>query len=299
VSAVHLGSFVVESPEWHAARATGLGGSEIAAVLGLSKWTSRYSLWCQKAGLLGEPKVNSQMTVGKYVEPAVIAWWQDQHPEDYVKTSVGTYAHSDRSWQIANPDGLVYGDRRDPKAILETKFAVYDYEWGTEGTDEIPPYYLTQCRWYLDVFGLDVCHVAVLFGGSGRFAEYVVRQDEADALLMRTEAQRFLDDVATGNRPDIDEHDATYEAIRAEHPGIERNESVELDADLWMDYTLAKIQAGEAERVRTRCKSKILDAMGDARIGTVAGVNVLRRQPGRGGAISLYPIPARKSKDAA
>lgn len=219
MSAVLLGHFEVESPEWHAARAGGLGGSEIAAVLGLSKWASRYSLWHEKKGLMPERVQNSQMTVGKYVEPSILAWWRDQHPEFDVEGVAGTYRSSERPWQIANPDHIAECLASEP-AIVECKFAIYDSEWGAEGTDEIPPYYLAQCRWYLDVFDLDVCYVAVLFGGSGRFAEYVVRQDAADAQLMRAEGQAFIDSLERNERPDIDAHGATYEVLRENAPGV-------------------------------------------------------------------------------
>ena len=47
-----LGWFEPGTSDWHAARANGIGGSEIAAVLGLSPYESRFSLWHRKKGLL-------------------------------------------------------------------------------------------------------------------------------------------------------------------------------------------------------------------------------------------------------
>ena len=50
---VLIGTFSPGSEEWLAARADGLGGSEVAAVLGLSPFESRFSLWHRKAGRVG------------------------------------------------------------------------------------------------------------------------------------------------------------------------------------------------------------------------------------------------------
>ena len=35
---------------WHAARATGIGGSDIAAIMGESSWKSPYDIWMAKTG---------------------------------------------------------------------------------------------------------------------------------------------------------------------------------------------------------------------------------------------------------
>lgn len=296
MTARHLTYAAVHSPEWYAARATRVGGSEIAAILGLSKWDSRFSLWHRKTGAIGQQETNSQMTVGTYVEGATLRWWRDQHPvTGYLDVQPGTWVHQDRDWQLANPDALLLNSKTAlPDAIVEAKFAIYSDEWGEEGTDQIPPYYLTQCRWYLSVFGIDTCHVAVLFGGSGRFAEYVVHQDKGDEALMLREARAFLDSIAAGDRPDIDQHSATYEAVRALHDGIDAGESVELDPNLWAHFDNTKTALDTAIADHREAKSAVLDALGNAQYGTRNGERVLRRQPAARGAIALYPIKPKK-----
>ena len=46
--------------EWLQLRHSGLGGSDAAAVLGLSKWTSSYGLWLNKTGRAHELFLNSE-----------------------------------------------------------------------------------------------------------------------------------------------------------------------------------------------------------------------------------------------
>ena len=266
MSAELVGHFEVESPEWHAARANGLGGSEIAAVLGLSKWESRYSLWHRKRAMVAEREVNSQMTVGRYVEPSILAWWRDQHPEfrHRIGIDAGTWRSVERPWQIANPDHLAYttDEHVRAEALVECKFSIYDSEWGAEGSDEIPPYYLAQCRWYLDVFGIDTCYVAVLFGGSGRFAEYVVRQDEADVQLMRAEGLAFIESLERNQRPDLDAHGATYEVLRQTAPGVGSGD-LEVSGEVADQFLTAKADLDAAKTAMQFASNRVMGLLND------------------------------------
>lgn len=303
MSAQRIGTFPVESEEWYAARANGLGGSEIAAVLGLGKWDSYYSLWHRKSGNLPEQPQKDVMDAGKRLEPIILAWWAEQHPE-LVGRRAGTYRSRERPWQIANPDLIAHerssrspSDRRHHGArigIVEAKYALYDYEWGAQGTDDVPPYYLTQARWYLDVFDLDVCYLPVFVGSQGQFREYVIHQDLVDQQLMRTAAAQFMESLEAGDVPGIDEHSATYEAVRALHPRIDADVKVDIPGDLWLTYEETKTQADQLTAAHRRAKTVLLDLLGDARIGTVGGEPVLRRQPaGSSGAVALHPVKRR------
>lgn len=296
-TAVRIGSAPDRSPEWHALRAGRLGGSEIAAVVGLSKWESRFSLWHRKAGAIGEKEANSEMTVGQYVEAATLAWWADQHPELTPATARGTWVHKDRDWQVANLDQWAVGRTRRDAAVVEAKFAIYDDEWGDEGTDEIPPYYRCQVLWYLDVTGLRRAFVPVLFGGAGRFAEYVVTASKAEQEYLRTEGRKFLDDVANGVRPDIDAHSATYSAVRELHPDID-GETVTTDATTRDAWQAAKAAMEAAKAEERRATAALLDVMGESKFAEHDGTVYARRQPNGRGGVSLYPVKTKEKKPA-
>lgn len=308
-SAQFVGDWPVASPEWHAARQNGLGGSEIAAVLGLSPWESRFSLWHRKRGSIGGQVENSEMDAGKRLEPAICDKFADDHPE-FVVMRCGTFRHPDRPWQIANPDRLLFSTgtcrgniavcrehEHPPVALLEAKLALYPDEWGQQGTDQIPPYYLAQCRWYLDVFTLDRIHIEVFIGAAGEFREYLVQRDDADQQLMRDAALEFLESIARDERPDIDAHSATYQAVRELHPDIDPID-VEIDPVLAQDYQNAYVAAAAADAVKQQQVSRMLDAMGQARRAVCLGEQIALRIPGRGDN-PPFLRPCRPSKKAA
>ena len=105
-----------------------------------------------------------------------------------------------------------------------------------------------------------------------------------------------------GNPPDLDGSDATYQAVRELHPEI-NGEDVEIDQGLYARYAVTKEKFDEAKAAHQEAKSRVLDAMGQAKRAYFAAgdlmVPVLRRQSGRGGSVSLQPIPQPKTRDAA
>lgn len=291
--AVLLGRYEHDTPEWDGVRARGIGGSEIAAVVGLSPWVSRFALWHRKRGTLGKQALNAGMNWGHRLEDVVCQAFAETRDMLDVEKG-GTYAHPDRPWQIANPDRLLSDDELGYVGILEAKTAhQYDaHEWG-EGPEDIPPYYRCQVLWYLDVLGLPVAHLAVLIGGSD-YREYEIPYVADEAEWLREQGAAFWRDVIEGNAPEIDGHDATYTAVRELHPEIEKGVNVELDPELWAEFTASKAEAEAAKTRHQKAKSQVLDQMGQANYAHVNGLSVLRRQPGRGGSVSLYTISKPK-----
>ncbi len=260
------------SREWLAK----MSASKIAAVLGLSTYDSRFSLWYRMAGLIDEGPDDDTQRRGHYLEPAIAAWFADQHPDWRIEPT-GTWQHRHRDWQTASPDRLVIKPDAEV-ALLELKSAngADGDEWGESGTDEIPPGVRAQCLWQLDVTGFDTCHVAVI-GPYLEFAEYVVERDERDMALMREKALEFLGTLERRERPDIDETNATYVALRHLHPLIEPRD-VELDGELVVEYCNARHALKAAEAAARLATSRVADAMGNAKRARANGLTIATRQ---------------------
>lgn len=276
-----MGTFAPDSPEWHAARAGGIGSSDIAAVLGLSPWESPFSLWHRKAGTIEPQATNDEMRRGHFLEPAVADWFASQHPE-YVVRSTGSWCHERRDWQRANPDRLLCAAPRGrkPVALLEVKTDHESWKWGTPGTDEVPIYYRVQGMWQLDVMQQDVVFYAVLLGGL-RFAEYRVEYNVAEAVELREMAREFLDSIEAGQAPDIDSSAQTYEVLRELNPEIDG--TVDLDLPTAAEYIVARQNLAQAEAAEQRTKNAVAAAMGTAKAATCNGFTIATRQSKQGG----------------
>ncbi|MBX6386658.1 MAG: YqaJ viral recombinase family protein [Microbispora sp.] len=283
----YIGRWAPGSPEWHKARATRVGGSRIAAILGLSPWESPYSVWCQMAGLTQPGEQTAEQDRGHYLEPAIAAWFADQHPE-YVVRAAGTYVHQDRDWQLANPDRLLLGapgafTEPGVRAVLEIKTDADGSGWGEPGTDQIPVYYRTQVQWYMDVLGLPRAHVAVLTSRLG-FREYVVDYDPDDAAALREAAEWFLDSLLWDEMPDLDAHPATYAAVRDLHPDIDPDAVYDVDDELAMEFLTALADKAAAKDREAAARTRLAAAMGTAYRARWRGQTIATRQSKKGGA---------------
>lgn len=285
-----LGWFEPGTPDWHAARAAGIGGSEIAAVMGISPYESRFSLWHRKQGLIAPVEESEEMFWGKVHEPGIAARFASLHP--WLVKPEPTYARHERPWQIANPDRQVYRTDR-PNELLEIKTARDDHGWGRTGTDDIPVHYRAQCLWYLDVTGARVCHVAVLIAGS-EYREYVVDYDETDALAMREAGAEFMRTVRQHERPDIDGHAATFQTIKALPEGQDDIDIEVSQAD--RDRYFAALDAAKAADAEKRAAAGVLlDQIGTGRRAVHDRSPVATRTVRDGRTHSLQPARTRST----
>lgn len=292
--AERIGTFEPETPGWRAARADGLGGSEIAAVVGLNPWVSAFTLWHRKTGSVGDELENRGMSWGKRLEPVIAAKFAEEHPDFRVRRS-GTWRSRARPWQIASPDRLVACPKGP--AILEVKTAhtANAHEWGPPGGDEIPVYYRCQVMWYLDVFGYRECFVAVLIGGSD-YREYTVRYDLPDAYVLRTAAAQFLGSVREGQRPAIDASSSTYRTVRELHPEIDPGTNKEIPPDVADAYRAACHKYAVAASSKNEATAMVLDAMGTAQYATVDGERIAQRVSISGNPPHLRPVKTDERK---
>lgn len=136
---------------WLAARRKGLGGSDIAPILGLSKWSSSLKTWRQKMGLDPDTKANWQMKQGSHNEPLIAEDWAERNGVTLVLLPYLTDA--DKPWRCASVDYLgVFPDGH--VEILEIKYSGH-------GFDDVPDYYYTQIMWYMAVTGIHQARLVV------------------------------------------------------------------------------------------------------------------------------------------
>ncbi|MFF2383677.1 YqaJ viral recombinase family protein [Streptomyces sp. NPDC058108] len=301
---VLIGLLTPGTAAWEEAR-TGLTitATEIAAVVGLSPWMSRFTLWHKKAGLAVAPfEMTSAVEWGNRLEDPVAQKWQDEHPGQ-LAAPAGTWRHREREWQRATPDRLIYPQPaaefeipEQAEGLLEVKTSPFGDEWGPSGADDgVPVWYRCQVLWQMDTLGLRRTHFAVLISGHD-YREYVVDFDEAEAKILRDAAVAFLDEVRAGVRPPIDGADDTYQTIRVQPDGFD-DVDVEIPLEDAARYELAQEQMGAAKTELTAAKGIVLDHIGTGRRAVANGRRIAYRTPREDGTTkSLNPY---KQKEAA
>lgn len=197
--------------EWLKERQSGIGGSDVAAILGLSKWRTPLDVYNSKVGEVTDEEDNVSMEWGRRLEPIIRQAYADKTGRA-VECPGHLFRSAEHPFMIANVDGMC-ADR-----ILEIKTARTGADWGEEGTDEIPEYYLTQVQHYMTVTGKELCDVAVLIGASD-FRIYTVKNDPELAALLIKEEEKFWECVQNRTPPaprSLDEISKAFPVSRPE-----------------------------------------------------------------------------------
>jgi putative phage-type endonuclease len=245
---------MIDRIDWLAQRRTGIGGSDAAAILGLSKWNTPLTLWLDKTGQAVESGENEQeKRWGTILEPVI--------KQEYAQRTgraifaPGMQRHIKHHFMIANVDGVSNDDR-----LVEIKTARTSEGWGEEGSDQVPEDYLIQVQHYLTVLELGVADVAVLIGGSD-FRIYTIQADvELQAMLIDAEArfwQLVVDRVAPAPTSFSDAQ-ALYRSVRSK--SVVASEAVLNAVDrLRVVKQVLKNYADEEDK----CKAEIAAYMGE------------------------------------
>lgn len=302
-AAEYLGTHRQGSPEWHAARAAGIGSSDIASVLGVG-YKSAFTLWHEKVGLV-EPtppdeKLQNKFDYGHHMEPFVAGRFQKKHPELFVQET-GSWRNAERPWQLSNPDRLVSladspAEMMAAHSVVELKTfpSLTDWDYGP------PPGYVAQLLWQVDTFGFRHGWIAGYANLSGDFVEYGFELNpfEADATravaevfwLSVMEARQVLADAGDGAwededvravlqelAPDIDGSEGTYQTLRRLNPSLERGLEVEVAEEVAEAYLGAASAAKAAESALNRWKGHLLAHMGTAQYAVYDGRKIASR----------------------
>jgi putative phage-type endonuclease len=212
---------------WLAERRKGIGGSDVAAILGLSKWTSPVEVWLDKLGRLPPKEETPAMRWGSLKEPLILDEFSRATGME-VRRGLPMQASEDHPFMLATIDGLV----EDRQAIVEAKTAMFAEGWGEPGTAEIPAYYLTQVTHYMAVTGAVVAFVPVLIGSSD-FRIYEVERDESlIADLVEAERSFWFDHVLAGVEPEpVSKEDALLLWARDNGTTVDVDEDVAADVE--------------------------------------------------------------------
>ena len=288
-NAVYVGTFENQSPKWHEQRSKGIGGSDVGVLCGLSPWESAYTWAAKRLGKIDDTFTGSEAAEwGTLLEPVILDWFERNNHQLKLHRNVGSWHHPEHTWQLANPDAIY--QQGDTFGIVEVKTARYEDGWD-EKTNTIPPHYRAQVLWYLQTFGFSHAYVVVLFSGS-KPRVFEVEYEAFEADVNRGEAEAIWNMVQAGELPDFSSpFSSTYQTTREMHPDIDADAEVEL-GDLGIHYQLALREHELSESHLNEMRSRVSDALGKAKRGTIDGRVIVTRQSRNGG--TPYLVNSKK-----
>jgi putative phage-type endonuclease len=179
--------------EWLQERRKGIGGSDAAKVLGVSRWGGPLSVYLEKKGLYVPEDPGEPAYWGTVLED-VVAREFEKRSGLKVQRQNKIFTHPDHPWMLANIDRRIVGQNKGLECKTASNFM--GDEW--KG-DELPDSYYIQIQHYMAVMGWESCWVACLIGGQRYVQKEVQRNPELINTIIEKEREfweeHFLKDV--------------------------------------------------------------------------------------------------------
>lgn len=264
-------SFALTAPSIDRDRQQILGGSDVAAILGISPWKTPYQLWCEKTGapaqIEDDPEREKRLRRGKRLEPWVIEMLQEERDVWIAERSV-VHVDSEYPWMRAEIDFEYVIDQQAPlepsnigNGDVKTVSPFNAKEWGEQQTDEIPLYYAAQFQWGMMVAKRKTCLVAALIGADDLRVYRVHRDEELIAEIRRRAIRFWEENVLGGVTPPPQSSDDARKLLAHYGTKIEADESL---AQKVADFRQAKLAAAESEKAAAAQQEAIEISIADA-----------------------------------
>ena len=235
--------------EWLAERRRSVGGSEIGAIMGLSKYQSPVSVWANKLGIVPDAEPNEAMIQGTDLEEYVAERFTRLTGKkvrrcNYILRN-DNYPHLH-----ANVDRLVVGEDAGLECKTASALSVGKFKGG-----DFPTSYYAQCVAYMAVTKLPVWYLAVVVLGKefkvfkmvrdGQDAnmpdwcESVTVIDDAEFDAIKSSVLDFWQHVENETMPEVDGSKSTSDTLTAMYPGSDVSDIEPLELDDMRDKICA------------------------------------------------------------
>ncbi len=246
-----------EQKEW---RQSGIGGSDMAIILGLSSYKTPFVLFLEKLGINSPVfEESEQQHWGHALEPLIRNHFIEQNNVTVQVPSANEppLVHPMFDFMLGNIDGYIV----EWDAIHEIKCSdkFMRSEWGDAGSDVIPMQYLVQVAHYCAIKNCNKAIISVLIGGN-EYREFTyVRDFEIEDRIIQA-AKDFWHCVQTQSPPEcinIDDLKLRYNTVH-ELSTVEANDAIATQLNCLQD---AKAKQKELNQLEEHYKFEIMNYM--------------------------------------
>lgn len=252
--------------EWLEHRSKGIGSSDVAAILGLSKWKTPYKLWLEKTGQsVNQEDESPILRAGHYLEPVVAQYCADETGLEIIKTTSEEFivVDKERPYLRVSPDRYAWlpncRHTKDNKVIIECKTTQNGWD-----PDDIPTAYFLQCMYQMGVCEINQTYLAWLERGLNFNYKRLVFDKDFYQDVIVAEVEKFWTDYVIGGQepPLVDVSDVLLKFPKqTDGKVISASESV-MEAYLNLKETNAEIKRLESVKtdLEETIKMSLLDA---------------------------------------
>ena len=249
-------------------RRTYIGGSDTAAILGVSPWKSKFALYQEKIGEWQQeikPEKERIFARGKRWEPIVIEMLidelEDRGHDVQVAGRNNRIKDSEHDFLAAEIDLELIVDGELINGEMKTVHPFASKDWGEQGTDEIPLYYTAQVLHGQMVTRRKKTVVAALIGADDLRVHFVDRDEEMIRIIRAREIE-FWNNVQNRIAPDPVTDDDICRLYRHDCGEILEADQELLDLVAQASNTKSDLKAAETrlEVLQTQIKARMGEA---------------------------------------
>ena len=249
-----------------------IGGSDIGAILGVSRYRSPLEVWMEKTGKETKKLDSLPLRFGSFAEEFVASEYARATGFELVHDE-SIYIHPEHSFMSAHMDRFVLEDGSSPPTrILECKTAnpFSSGDWGEVGSDEVPMSYLCQCIWYMAITNIDKVDLAVLFGNSDFRIYEIARDLELESAVLQ-KASLFWNDYVLKDLPPPAQSEADCQALFSKGNPAKSVEAITETLLLTKQLQMLNSEIDVREQEISTIKQNIMNQMGEAESLTYQG----------------------------
>ena len=255
--------------DWLEYRRQGIGGSDAAAVCGISRYKSPVELWMEKTGQLPHQEAGEAAYWGTQLEALVRSEFTKRTGVE-VDHAKQLPQSTEYPFMLANLDGRCeHPDYGTCGFEAKTASAYKAGEW----EDAIPDEYQLQIQHYMAVTGYRGFYIAVLIGGNTFRWKFVERDEELIAMLLELETE-FWAHVRDGTPPSLDGSNASARFLAERFPSSVPASQIALPdtaAELIQQYDAACEQMDVLTEQKQKVENQLKQMLGEHETGTAKG----------------------------
>ena len=256
--------------DWLQMRKAGIGGSDCAAAVGLSRWKSPFQLWSEKTDRIVPTKGGEALYWGSLMEPILRNEFAKRTNLE-VKECPFFLRSKEHKYMLANIDGYVKNEDGS-FSVLEIKtanaYAVQDWQ------DGLPIEYFAQIMHYMVVTGMSSAYVAVLLGGNEFRIQKYDRDEEMIQHIVQMEEHFWYEYMLKDTPPEATAKD--NELLGQLYPKS-KEKAIEMPAkatDVLADYEKACKDLTLAKEAKEEAEAKLKMMLADAEVGIIANYKI-------------------------
>jgi len=288
---------------WLTARRSGIGSSDVPAILGLVDYTPPLKVYYDKLGF--DVDDAGEAAYWGNVNEEAVARRRAMQSRSVIRR-VGLVAHQDHPHRMTTLDRRVTEcplseDEQAPCALeVKTRSAFKSAQWHAGAPDDVT----AQVLWQIIVNGYEHMHYAVLIGGN-EYHQGVIRADQYTDVMddITTAVDKFWHEHVKAEVPPEPKGDgeALTRLFRRLHPT--RSGAVDIDRhddalDALLDYGTHQRAEAAAKKAKAAAKARMIAALGDAQSALIGGERAYSLEPSQASPKVDFELMAERFPEA-